>query len=404
MTGGKDGFFEITLTDADIDNPVHRVPWAISSGDFRVPGMPAWSARRRVLRGGKQEGVDVIEVDNGRMSFTIVPTRGMNIYRARCDGLRLGWDSPVGQLVHPAWINLQSRGGTGWLEGFNELVSRCGLASTGAPCIDTLVDNRGNRREMALTLHGEISNTPAARVRFRCELAPPFRISVEGEVAEGRMFGPSYLLKTCISTLPGGDSFRISDEVVNAGDRPAELEVLYHCNFGRPVLGAGARLVAPVKKLTAVNDHALSGLESWASYGPPEPGFVEQCYLARLGADESGESAVALINAGGDAAARLEFRTDELPAFTLWKMTADESIGYVTGLEPGTDFPNPRPFERERGRVLTLAAGAAWRAALTVGLTSGREAVGELCRRIGAMAPGKPEISPVVDPEMAPAS
>ena len=35
-------------------------------------------------------------------------------------------------------------------------------------------------------------------------------------------------------------------------------------------------------------------------------------------------------------------------------MAAD---GYVTGLEPGTNFPNPRSFEGQQGRVVKLGPG-----------------------------------------------
>ena len=31
--------------------------------------------------------------------------------------------------------------------------------------------------------------------------------------------------------------------------------------------------------------------------------------------------------------------------------------GYVTGLEPGTNFPNPRSFEGQQGRVVKLGPG-----------------------------------------------
>ena len=31
------------------------------------------------LHGGRQEGVDVILVDNGRLKFTVCPTRGMGV-------------------------------------------------------------------------------------------------------------------------------------------------------------------------------------------------------------------------------------------------------------------------------------------------------------------------------------
>jgi hypothetical protein len=44
-----------------------------------------------------------------------------------------------------------------------------------------------------------------------------------------------------------------------------------------------------------------------------------------------------------------------LPCYTLWKNTTAEPDGYVTGLEPGTNFPNPRSFETQRGRVVKLA-------------------------------------------------
>ncbi|MFM8826111.1 MAG: DUF4432 family protein, partial [Actinomycetota bacterium] len=32
--------------------------------------------------------------------------------------------------------------------------------------------------------------------------------------------------------------------------------------------------------------------------------------------------------------------------------------GYVTGLEPGTNYPNPRSFEETQGRVVPLAPHA----------------------------------------------
>jgi hypothetical protein len=34
--------------------------------------------------------------------------------------------------------------------------------------------------------------------------------------------------------------------------------------------------------------------------------------------------------------------------------------GYVTGLEPGTNYPNFRSFERQQGRVPLLPPGGRW--------------------------------------------
>ena len=39
---------------------------------------------KRLLAGGRQEGVEVIEVDNGLMKFTVVPTRGFQRLDGQC--------------------------------------------------------------------------------------------------------------------------------------------------------------------------------------------------------------------------------------------------------------------------------------------------------------------------------
>ena len=69
-----------------------------------------------MLCGGKQAGVDIIEVNKGRLSFIVVPTRGMSVLKVGDGDVRLSWDSPVKEVVHPQFINLESRGGLGWLE------------------------------------------------------------------------------------------------------------------------------------------------------------------------------------------------------------------------------------------------------------------------------------------------
>jgi len=65
------------------------------------------------VHGGKQEGVDVIVVDNGKLQVAVCPTRGMGILWATLGDVRLGWDSPVKETVDPRFVNLQERGGLG---------------------------------------------------------------------------------------------------------------------------------------------------------------------------------------------------------------------------------------------------------------------------------------------------
>src|SRR5258707_1154368 len=148
------------------------------SSEKVTPGSGPWSISKWTLHGGRQEDVDVIVVDNGKLQFTVVPTRGMSVLRVQSGDLRLGWDSPVKEVVNPRHINLQSRGGLGWLEGFNEWLVRCGLESNGHPGTDKFTNNVGEEATMDLTLHGKIANIPASEVEVVIDPAPPYRIHV----------------------------------------------------------------------------------------------------------------------------------------------------------------------------------------------------------------------------------
>ena len=71
----------------------------------------------------------------------------------------------------------------------------------------------------------------------------------------------------------------------------------------------------------------------------------------------------------------LRYRPDQLPAFTLWKNTGGLRDGYVTGLEPGTNYPNPRPFEQAHSRVVTLPVDGRYVTETTLVVLATTEAV-----------------------------
>ena len=129
------------LTDAHGD--VWLDSFAASNDTLRLPTPYDWSIRKRTLRGGLRDGVDLIEVHNGALAFSVLPTRGMGLWRADYHGLSLGWRSPVEGPVHPKYVNAQDRGGLGWLGGFDELLCRCGIASNGPPGDDAWTDATG---------------------------------------------------------------------------------------------------------------------------------------------------------------------------------------------------------------------------------------------------------------------
>ncbi len=370
----------------DVDANLSVKEWKLTpldAGDNS--GKAAWSVVKRTLSGGRQEGVDIIEVDNGAMKFTVVPTRGFNIWTAHAGDLRLGWDSPVKEIVHPKFVSLSERGGLGWLNGFGEWISRCGLESMGAPCKD------GN---LVLTLHGRINYIPASHVEVCFEPTPTPRIVLRGIVDESLMFGPQLRLAAEISTEIGAHSLTLDDAVTNLADVPQELESLYHINFGAPLLGSGAEFVAPVRKVFPRDSRAALGdMAGWNSYtGPHASGYTEQVYLMELFADRSEMTETLLKSADGNRGALVSFSVHELPFMTLWKNEAPSKTGYVTGLEPGTSYPNPRPIERAAGRVPKLNGGESYHSKVTIRALVSRDEVQNAVTDIRKLQQAQPEI------------
>ena len=309
-----------------------------------------YSIVKKTLRGGLTDGVDAITVDNGEFSFVVLPTRGMSIWRAWLGKLELGWQSPVRGPVHPKFVPVAEPSGLGWLDGFDELFVRCGLESNGAPEFD---EESGR---LKYPLHGRIGNIPAHKVEVAVD-GESGEITVTGVVEEARFHFGKLRLTTTISTKVGEPGFRVQDVVENFGATETGAQMLYHVNFGQPLVDPGSKLVAPLRTVVPRNDHAASGLENWQSYPNEQPGFEEQVYFLELLADADGNTQTLLKNAHGMSGVTMKFNKNKLPCYTVWKNPVAGEDGYVTGLEPGTNFPNPRTYEGEQNRVVKLPPG-----------------------------------------------
>ncbi len=319
-----------------------------------------WKIEMRTLHGGKQEGVRLISIDNGTITVAVVPTRGMSILDVKDSktGERIfGWDSPVQEVVHPSHIDFESRGGLGWLEGFNEWMVRCGLEFAGHPGKDKFINNTGDEAEMDLTLHGKIGNIPASEVELTVQKEAPHQVTLRGVVSERQFYGPKLKLTTELSMLPDSRSLELHDTITNEGASDQEYQVIYHTNFGVPILEKDAKVVVAAKEIWPMNETAAEGINEFDRYGAPQVDFVEQVYLATPHSDSRGETTAVLHDAAVRRGASITWSTDTLPYLTIWKNTAALRDGYVTGIEPGSGFPFNRRVERHYGRVPKLAPG-----------------------------------------------
>ncbi|QTF06545.1 aldose 1-epimerase family protein [Brenneria izadpanahii] len=362
------------LTDAE--SSVEKGNWQISSDAMKIKDQH-FSIEQSVLHGGRQEGSKIITItsQNG-LKIVLSPSRGMDLLHVTGKDIRLGWHSPVDEVVNPNTINLESRGGVGWLEGFNEMMVRCGYEWTGHPVVDN---------GMIYTLHGRAGNTPASKVVVDVSEKAPYQITVRGLLKENSFKKSNLETWTELRYIPGSESFTVHDVLTNKSDYVRDYQIIYHSNFSTPILEQGARFVAPVKEISPFNDYAKAGLKEWQTYQGPTKDFDEMVFNLTPYADAQGKTLAALFNRAGDKGVSIEFDTRQLPVLTLWKNTDTEKQGYVTGIEPGTSYAYPVTIEREQGRVKQLQPGQSTAFELTYSLLSSADSVQKTEQRVKAI-------------------
>lgn len=73
-----------------LDTDKAAQPWQITSQQLGVKTGKPFSVTMRTLHGGRQEGVSIVDIDNGTLKLSVVPTRGMNVLQASVGNVRMG--------------------------------------------------------------------------------------------------------------------------------------------------------------------------------------------------------------------------------------------------------------------------------------------------------------------------
>ena len=364
-----------------IDAAKNIVESSLNLGTADLPGAPAGSRVQFLAhRSGLSQGVEELRIHNGRCEFSILPTRGMGLWKAWLGDLEIGWQSPVRGPVHPKYVNLQDDSGLGWLDGFDEWICRCGLASNGAPDFD-------EKDRLTYPLHGLIANRPAQQVDVTVD---GDQIRIRGVVHESRFHFHKFRMTTTITTRFNQPGLEIRDEVTNLSSKADEIQMLYHCNFGAPLLDAGSEVVVPASLVVPRNAWAAEGIGHWSTFAAPTVGMEERVYFMEMHANSSHQTQALLKNGAGNRGASMHWDVRQLPYFSLWKNETALQDGYVTGLEPGTNFPNPRSFEGKQGRVVKLAGGASHTMQVGFTLHDTAAAVAKAEQEIETIRAGRP--------------
>lgn len=306
---------------------------------------------------GPARGMRAFDLRNGTgLDLTVVADRGLDIASMRFKGVNIGFDSKVGLRSPALYVE---DGVRGFLKQFNAgMLTTCGITYAGGACQDG---------ERALGLHGPYNNTPAANVSVQTEFVQDEAVlCLRGQVREACVFEENMVLFRQIRVHTQRALVEVIDEVENQGFAPSPMMLVYHINFGYPLLNEGARVYANAERVQPRDEWARKGLPLYDQVERPEVGREEQCYF-HTRFPEDGRAFAMLHNEALGLAGIVRFDSRALPLLCQWKcMRAGE---YALGLEPTTSGVLGRTAARESGMLVTLAPGQRYQAGFSLEIT-----------------------------------
>ncbi|MDH5825581.1 aldose 1-epimerase family protein [Sphingobacterium faecium] len=302
-----------------------------------------------ILDNGRGRGTRIAWVNTGTgLRFKVVIDRAMDISDAYFNQFNLSWISKLG-VTGPQPF---SDRGTDWLRTFGGgLLVTCGLTHVGGPETDAF-GSRG--------LHDQISNIPAEIIHIKQPdlLNGDREMSITGKMLQGHALGHNIELIRTIRCYLGNPTLYIEDEVQNVGNSDAPHMLLYHFNFGWPLVDAGTQILWNGKWQPRESGESNKIFKEGNDFKIcPEPredhrGSGEEAAFISPISDDEGNCQCGLFNEKLNFAVMLTFKKEQLPWLTNWQHWGQGE--YVTGLEPGTHPPLGQKQMRECKELVFL--------------------------------------------------
>jgi hypothetical protein len=306
-------------------------------------------------------GVRLIEATNSSgLSFTVLPDRGLDIWSATYNGLPLTWlaaGSPYQPDVGQSWLRVFNGG----------LLVTCGLTHAGPPESEPITDGGKDIHGLYTFMRA----TDVAVIGGWDDDAGTYVMELRGTVMVGALSREQLRLDRVYRLRLGEPTIEWQDRVTNVGIQSDPLMVLYHVNFGYPLVWAGTQLHTPYHVVTPRDAEAQKGVETWPVYEAAEPDYLEQVFFHHVNADADGNTRVALAH---DAfGIELVWNTGPLPYLTQWKNTRTQF--YVCGVEPGNCIPEGQVAARDSGRLVMIEPGQSYEFGMAINVLDGADAV-----------------------------
>ncbi len=284
-----------------------------------------------VLDNGAGKGTRIAWINTGSgLRFKLVLDRAMDIAEAFYNQYSLAWISHLG--VTPPDPSANS--GIKWLNTFGGgLLTTCGLSHIGGP----EKDEYGERG-----LHDRISHIPAT---IESVLQPDLlngnlNMSITGKMIQSAVFGPHFELRRTISAKLGSPQIKIKDQVTNLGNLPVPHMLLYHFNYGWPLIDHGTQLKCKGKWQSRGSDSdnlIFNSNNDFRTCKAPineHNGSGESASFIDAEPDPSGICEYEVFNPEIQLGVKLQFRKEQLPWLVNWQHFGKNE--YVMALEPGT--------------------------------------------------------------------
>jgi galactose mutarotase-like enzyme len=301
--------------------------------------------RHYILNDGWGRGMRATDINTGSgLQYTVLPDRGLDISLASYKGVNLVYQTCNGE-THPSYYEPE---GIGWLRTFGAgLLTTCGLTHLGPPC-----DDVGEQ----LGLHGRVSTIPSRQFADLSDWeGNDYRYKVKAIIEEGSLFGNKLKMEREITSVSGQNSILLTDKITNFGSKPSPFTILYHMNFGYPLLSENTELIIDPLKTIPRDADAVPGIKDIRSFVKPQQNFREQVFFHTMKGNPDGDVTVSVRNRKIGIAVNISINVNQLPYIAQWKMMGWGE--YVLGIEPSNVLVQSRKTLRENNALPFLQPG-----------------------------------------------
>lgn len=299
-----------------------------------------------ILQGGKAKGTKAYLLNNGSgLQMTVLADKCFAIPDLKFKGINIGFLSKTG-ICAPEFY--QEEGTRGFLRNFEAgFLTTCGLTYMGTPC------EVGGQKN---GLHGVISNTPvehaSSEVEWEGEQA---FLKLSGTAREGHLFGPNLAIHKKMVLPVGQNRMEIHDMVENIGFEEAPLMLLYHFNYGYPMLDENCRIYCNYDRIRPRDEASAGRTDGIDRFEKPIPGYEEIVGFRTMSDAKEQRGRALIFNPGLGIAVLMRMKADQLPVMNQWK--SPRAGDYVLGMEPGTGHVGGLLQTQKDGLLMKIQPG-----------------------------------------------